>query len=203
MARIYLGYGITNNQGVATLDHDANGNTLSNSYTGVGTGELDIVAESGTLQSEIFAIIDSLFYDKGLTGTGQHNDNWSNLNNRMTITRETDGTLLTSTSDWGQLYVISQSTYFECDFCIEFDVLSISDTPAIRFRNSSNTSATHNLQEGHYKIEWKSDSIKVLLDGVEQTHYISSLVGSDVNVYFEHSNTTDVLKYRNFVIYPI
>ena len=40
----YLGYGITNEQGIAHLDHDANGDPITHSYTGTGAGELDIIA---------------------------------------------------------------------------------------------------------------------------------------------------------------
>ena len=41
---VYKGYGITNENGVAHLDHDANGDPINHSYTGVGAGEIDFVA---------------------------------------------------------------------------------------------------------------------------------------------------------------
>ena len=40
----YLGYGVTDENGVAHLDHDANGDPLTHSYTGVGAGEIDVLA---------------------------------------------------------------------------------------------------------------------------------------------------------------
>lgn len=40
----YLGYGTTDSNGVAKLDHDANGDAISHSYTGTGAGKIDVVA---------------------------------------------------------------------------------------------------------------------------------------------------------------
>ena len=55
----YLGYGITNENGVAQLKYDENGDELEHSYTGVGAGEIDVLASldypvsSGSIVSEI------------------------------------------------------------------------------------------------------------------------------------------------------
>ena len=51
MARRLIGTGITNAQGIAIMDKDAQGETITG-YTGVGAGKLQIVAESGSLQSQ-------------------------------------------------------------------------------------------------------------------------------------------------------
>ena len=64
---IYLGYGVTDSNGVAKLDHDANGDPISHSYTGTGAGEIDIVASldnpigEGSIQSEI-SVEDCVIY---------------------------------------------------------------------------------------------------------------------------------------------
>ena len=71
----YLGYGITNEQGIATLDHDANGDPITHSYTGTGAGELDIIASlddsskisDSSIQSEICEVGDYFVYDKAIT----------------------------------------------------------------------------------------------------------------------------------------
>lgn len=63
----YLGYGITDNNGIAHLDHDSNGNPINHSYTGTGAGEIDIVASlddsthisDSSLQSEIYSASNS------------------------------------------------------------------------------------------------------------------------------------------------
>ena len=69
MAKRYLGYGYTNAQGIAKLEFDADGEPLSHSYTGVGAGKIDIVAESGSLQSETYSILDAIYYDDCSTDT--------------------------------------------------------------------------------------------------------------------------------------
>lgn len=65
----YLGYGVTNESGVAKLDHDAQGQEISHSYTGVGAGEIDVVAsldnpvESGSIVSEPCNVLDCIKCD--------------------------------------------------------------------------------------------------------------------------------------------
>ena len=65
----YLGYGVTDSNGVAKLDHDAEGQELQHSYTGVGAGEIDVVASldnpivDGSIVSGTFSVFDC--YKKG------------------------------------------------------------------------------------------------------------------------------------------
>ena len=67
----YLGYGITDENGIAKLDHDAQGNPITHSYTGTGAGEIDIVASlddnthisDSSIQSETYSLIDAKFKD--------------------------------------------------------------------------------------------------------------------------------------------
>ena len=72
MARRYLGYGTTNANGVATLEYAPDGTALSHSYTGVGAGKIDIVAESGDLQSSEYELIDAIVYDDYSTDTSSN-----------------------------------------------------------------------------------------------------------------------------------
>lgn len=135
-----------------------------------------------------------------------HNDNWSNSNNKVNITRASEGTIVDMNTgvSWGQLYTQSQSTYFDLPFAVELKSLDYSDTPTIRFANESSTSATHILTGGNWKISFNSDSITVLKDGESQTHYLNTLIGSTkLKVYLELSADTDVIKYRNFMIYSV
>ena len=65
----YLGYGVTDSNGVAKLDHDAEGQELQHSYTGVGAGEVDVVASldnpvsSGSIVSGTLSVWDVIKYD--------------------------------------------------------------------------------------------------------------------------------------------
>ena len=98
-----MGYGVTDENGVAKLDHDMDGNTLTHSYTGVGAGRIDLLASiddpdnvsysgEGTLVSEIYGVLDCIKYDKGTSNV--HNDIWD----RTEIVRGDNYTTLQSTN---------------------------------------------------------------------------------------------------------
>ena len=65
----YLGYGVTDENGVAHLDHDANGDPLTHSYTGVGAGEVDVLASldkpitDGSIVSGTYPVLDTIVYE--------------------------------------------------------------------------------------------------------------------------------------------
>ena len=81
----YLGYGVTNSEGVAHLDHDADGEPIDHSYTGVGAGEIDVLASldnpivEGSIVSVPCNVLDCYKYDEGLLAEGHHNDIWTGI----------------------------------------------------------------------------------------------------------------------------
>ena len=81
MARRLIGTGITNNQGIAIMNKDPQGNTITG-YTGVGAGKLDIIAVSGDLQSETYELIDATVNQTGKT-TGWYQSGVTLENNRV------------------------------------------------------------------------------------------------------------------------
>ena len=72
MSERYIGHGITNEHGIATLDYDANGDAISGSgYTGIGAGEIDFKAklhDDSSVVSEPYEVMDYIVYDTGKTG---------------------------------------------------------------------------------------------------------------------------------------
>ena len=76
---------------LATLTTDSNGE-CTYTYTGTGAGKIDLKAKYRSLQSEIYELIDALFYDSGLS----ENTNWYG---RQYISHDiqTDGHLLSNT----------------------------------------------------------------------------------------------------------
>ena len=94
----YLGYGTTDSNGVAKLDHDANGDEISHSYTGTGAGEVDVVGSTdapadisdGSFQSETYSIMDYIVYDTGYSD--RDTSKWTN--DRMTVTTDGTGTTI-------------------------------------------------------------------------------------------------------------
>lgn len=188
-----------------TINTNSSG-VASYTYEGSGSGKLEIQVKIGNFVSEPYNVIDATFYDKALDGSGNHNDNWGNPSTKVNVSRSDTGTTLTMDSGvtWGQLYAQSQFTYFDVPFAVELKSLDYSDTPAIRFANESNTSAIHILTGGNWKIFFNSDSITILKDGESQRHYLDTLIGSTkLKVYLELSADTDMLKYKDFAIYPI
>ena len=85
----YLGYGTTDSNGVAKLDHDANGDAIDHSYTGTGAGEIDVVASvdkpisSGSVVSQPYEVLDCLFMDYKADGT-KNTDWYKNTNANVT-----------------------------------------------------------------------------------------------------------------------
>jgi len=81
----YLGYGTTNSNGVAHLDHDPQGNPI-NGYTGTGAGEIDVLAStdnpitSSSIVSEPYPVFDCPVYDGDNTPTSI---SWSKTNNAV------------------------------------------------------------------------------------------------------------------------
>ena len=99
---IYKGYGVTDSNGVAHLDHDASGNPINHSYTGVGAGEIDVVASldnpvsSGSIVSETYSVLDTLYYDPTTSDTSSNysvssGDSLAFDTNKLRLTRVTDG----------------------------------------------------------------------------------------------------------------
>ena len=206
---VLIGSGKTDENGVAHLDTDANGDPLTHSYTGVGAGEVDVLASldkpitSSSIVSEIYEVLDGTFFDKGILNDPQTNDNWTNSNNRMTVNRDNEGTLLTSTSAWAY-YQANNNNTFTSPLCVEFDVVSSEQTPSIRFKND-NSNAPYTISEtGHYKITFGEDSITITVNDVSKQHYIPvSILELPFTVFFEMSDANEKVKYKNFVVYPI
>lgn len=82
---IYLGYGITDSNGKAKLEYDAQGNQLSHSYTGTGAGEVDIVASldssitDSSLVSETYEVEDCYWIETGSTTSGMYSSSGGTL----------------------------------------------------------------------------------------------------------------------------
>ena len=121
MARRYLGWGITNSSGVAKLDHNASGTSIAHSYTGVGAGELDVVAISGSLQSETYTITDAIFKDMGTSSDYGAWSNWTSYEPKLTRSDYCKVEVDTENSKTGARMYKSIDTS-NSPICIEFDV---------------------------------------------------------------------------------
>ena len=120
----YLGYGVTDSNGVAHLKKNAKDQDIDG-YTGVGAGEIDIIASldnpivDGSIVSETYSVWDYLFYDDGITSP--KTANWTNYSDRLTVTVDETGTTLARESSSGTGYYLTPSAY-STPFAIEFEV---------------------------------------------------------------------------------
>ena len=217
---VYLGYGTTDENGECKLDHDANGDSISHSYTGTGAGKIDVVASldspssisDSSLVSETYEVLDCIFYDTGIDGT--RNTDWWNVQGVMQISPQSDGTLLSNpTTNNGILYanIGSKGTYtdaydFEPPFILETDIVSISGTGYIYVYDGVNANGllpwaglglTGN---NHLKAIISSNKIEWYVDNVLK--YTSSGTFNKCGVAFR-CNQNSSIKYKEFKIYPI
>ena len=106
-----IGYGVTDENGVAKLDTDMNGDSLTHSYTGTGAGKIDVVASldapadisSSSLQSGTYEVLDCMFMDYKSDGT--HNTDYFKSNN-ATVT-SSDGEITVYATSTG-MYISNQ-----------------------------------------------------------------------------------------------
>ena len=212
----YLGYGVTDSNGVAHLDHDANGDPLTHSYTGVGAGEVDVLASldnpvsSGSIVSETYEVLDCVFYEDGTTGTP--NTYWS-ADTGLNVTPSSNGILLENTTSSGKVYAInlpdvetSSIFDFNLPLVVEFDVIS---TTGIRFFINSSTGGT-NLDKnftssitGNNKVKFiiRNNSYDLIIDNGTPTTTNCNLV-NPIGIRFVVVANCN-FQFKNFKIYPI
>lgn len=206
---VYLGYGTTDENGIAKLDHDADGEEISHSYTGVGAGEVDVVASlddsstisESSLQSEPYSLIDAIFKDSSTQTKWCNQSNYYNVSvdeTGRTITKVSNGNYAPSTvansTTWSERLLIGS------EFICEFEIVSISATSIFRVYYNTNQNKQFELTTGRYKIKVTSDKISYWLDDGNET-----VLGSNLNITnFENvSFVNATLKFNNFHIYTI
>ena len=154
MSYVYLGYGTTNSDGVAHLDHDANGDKIQHSYTGVGAGEIDVVASldnpvsSGSIVSEPYEVLDTSFYQNSASAT------WGKSNN----VSFSDGVASNSSSSAGYLAPSLSGTTvdtkkWDTDLMIEFDFIKGTNSIQIQLNDGTNNIARYLTTSCNVKIQ--------------------------------------------------
>jgi len=155
--------------------------------------------------SETYSLIDAIFYDKGLAGDGNHNDNFYNTFDR---TRLDDGTLLSySGSGWKVCYFNTDtagSKVFNKGICIEFDVIEV--TGSIRIQVNDTAQYQYYIPVGtnyHLKIVVDNSNITVYQDDVQKDQKsTSSYISNLFSVQFA-TNTAGTVKYKDIKVYSI
>lgn len=209
MARRLIGYGYTDSSGVAHITNDPDGETISG-YTGVGAGEIQIVAElhdDSSVVSQPITVYDCTKYDKGLSGDGNHNDIWSG--DTTNLSRETEYSSLKETSGNIAIY-----TGISNECTIEMEVLQVDGAitnTIIQFPNGSNVSkGTATLQHcGGTLNTWTPIKIdltttKATITNLDTSNSVEREISDDTVARFKliTSNEVTELRFRNVKIYP-
>ena len=207
---IYKGYGVTDSNGVAHLDHDASGNPINHSYTGVGAGEIDVVASldnpvsSGSIVSETYNIWDTLVYDSGVTG--RDTTKWSTSGSPSIYTDGT-GTTLSATSS--SMY--SSNTVLTGDFEAIIYVSDIVRGVRVGLNSSNGSTRSTIYNNGYVKIQRISNVPKIYFssngtDWTETTYDLNTLTSADCNFFFflyTSSGNEVAIKFKDLKIYSI
>ena len=208
VAERLIGWGITNANGVATLDHAPDGTALSHSYTGVGAGQVQVVAKSGNLQSEIFSVLDCKFYDEGTSVL----DTWTE-NQITSRTLDTDHIVLKDLdSTSGSIYRAC-----DCDVVLEVDLYQVdggNSRGLLSFRSGSTSLATiDNASLGLTNGEWHTFKGVFSSDGTvtwsntenstTKTDTFTYDSGASYRLYVQLGGNCTELWYKNLKVYPI
>jgi hypothetical protein len=216
-----IGYGITDENGIAKLDHDMNGDSLTHSYTGTGAGKVDIVAsldseiDESSLVSETYELIDAIMYD--MATTGNKNNSWWNYGNRLTLTTDNDGTVLSNNgSSNGFYYAYPNGTtvtsdtnsYVYNEIAFEFDIIDY----------NANTDGGLIFYDGTKQLYVNFEWLGVSTGDTVYLQYTNSVFTAKVNGVKKWDYTfalstpfragllvqpTKSIKYKNFKILPV
>lgn len=200
-----VGYGITGNDGVATLDTNLDGTSMSHSYTGSGVGELDFVASvdsptqinSSSDVSQPYTVTDCVYYDDSTNNTG--------LLVRMNKTASDGKSVITATGDNAHWIFKQNTTIFDLPFIVEFDISNISTTnsPCLNIHDASNHDYYVWFDEnGHYKFSVSQSGITQLQGSATIDKSGTLPTSSNVRLSFLLRTTNDTITYDNLEIYP-
>lgn len=189
-------------------------------YTGSGSGEKKYYLKKGSVVSEIYEVLDCQFYDGGVTGNT--NTDWFNYQNRATInSADSEGTLIeiTGNNDGYVLCNIKDSSKgslsdvieFNMPFCVEFDVVSYTDTTVgltgfwlADASNESTIALKDRITTGHIKIETDGVKVNAWANDVQFLNNYSFVnpMYNPVRCGFKVYHGTS-LKYKDFKLYTI
>ena len=215
---VYLGYGTTDENGECKLDHDANGDSISHSYTGTGAGKIDVVASldspssisDSSLVSETYGIIDGFLSDiNGVGNIDYRNSSSGNINRDNTGTEFTANTI--GTMSYFHISTDHTNVYNFKDkgaFVMEFDLLSYTDESCIEIVGNDETTnkwitSRRFAETGHYKyVIGENRQYLIVNNGneIELNNYDISTFTNRRTVGINSKNKT---KINNVVFYPI
>ena len=199
-----LGYGYTDNKGIATLDYDKEGNSISPSgYEGNSRGFVDIQAvwhEDETIESQQIEITDCIKMDNGTIT--DHNDIWSSNTSYLSRGNEystlTDSTIKLIYTEIGGNIIIE----------VDVNVNELSSAGVISFRTDTtalfsitrDTLGVENNEWIHIIFEIKDN--KVTVSNTTNDRTVTEDITGFTRFYFRNGSNASV-SFKNFKVYSI
>lgn len=199
MSKKLIGYGYTNNKGIATLDYDADGNPLQTSgYTGTGAGNIDFIAQyhDGTSEfvSGTYSVIDAILNWEGTNGTVPSILK-SSSNTAMPLISDSNGLSMTNSHSSSTYYCgldkeQSSSSIGDwvdwCDVAFEFEYVSHTGNVVFQLRPQSSSVTQYNLNNCS-----NGDIIRV-----EYTNGVVNVFKNNTNVLTGNMNVGELTAIR-------
>ena len=209
---IYLGYGVTDENGECKLDHDANGDSISHSYTGTGAGKIDVVASldspssisDSSLVSETFVLWDTLFYDSGTTGTV--NSKWKINGGNGNRTSSSDGTTFENVDSSIRFdnFIQNNSSdiyFWNAPFCVELDIVQIQGSARLQIFSRESSQFFNGCGAiGHWKITYDGTTLVATKDNGSPTSYERNLSNARIGFYVSQGES---ITFKNLKVYLI
>ena len=182
-------------------------------------GDIAIMAETeieGMIVSEPYNVWDTLFYDNAI---GSLSENWDNYSNRLIITSDDEGTLLTNnTSYYGYIFANNPNVpsgdgtniyEFNYPLAIELDIVNvkIASDWGIDWTKSGDHRWNGNEMNlplsGHIKIIYDGSTVKTYANGsTTESATLNFTQYSDFGLGI-YVRTGTTFKFKNFKIYSI
>ena len=193
---VLIGSGTTDENGVAKLDHDANGNPIDHSYIGVGAGEIDVLASldnpvvEGSIVSVPCNVLDCLYLD---TATSDKRTNYTIM--RLDVTQSTDK------------YICTRNADGDCFVDLRLSDISAYKNQTIRFK-ADIVESDKAVQLRIYEVTPSGTIVKTTgagaSSGTLQTDAVT-ISNDATNLYFRfmmgNLGTSESCSFRNFRVY--
>ena len=196
---------------INTYTTDANGEATY-TYIGTGAGQHQFIAKhGGMIQSEIYEVIDALFFDDGVTSPKIAN--WYKSTNNYSETIDDTGTEWTNTSATQFVANSTSSANYFLDYqgkwAIEMDVISYNDV-TIRIRESATSQTLFAFDSrgvtsnSHLKIVYNGDNtLTYTIDNNAPVTINTIEFSSNIAIGIRLNSADSSLKFKNFKVYPI
>ena len=169
-----------------TVDTNANGLSI-HTYTGSGSGKVELTAKIGSVVSGTLPVFDCYKYDEGLEATGHHNDIWTIQNG--SLNRDTEYSILKESTVGTTLVCGIRNIPFK-NYRVEGDVYQVDGTQDEWCLNVLKEDYTTITSADAKLGEWKHISLDL------------NNIAPNSKVRLNTGGSCTELRFKNFMLYP-